>query len=93
MTKGKGFLQMHSVSGVGGGFSHNLDYELNTHNLIKETDYGKQEEAKEESKHSGQAISTDKSGHVHIFDHGRELACNDNYSNRSEYARDIDERT
>lgn len=91
MTIAKGFLQMHSVSGVGGG---SLDFHLDTHSLIRETDYGKQEEAREESKHNERAISTDKSGHVHVFDHGRELACNDYHSSsRSEYARDIDERT
>ena len=90
MIKGNGFLQMFTVGGVGGG---SLDFHLDTHHLVGQTDYGKQEEAREESKHSGSAVTTDRSGHTHIYDHGRELASNDSSGNRSEYPRDIDERT
>lgn len=74
MIRGNGFLQMFTVGGVGGG---SLDFHLDTHSLIKETDYGKQSDAREESKHSGRAVSTDKDGHTHIYEGGSELASND----------------
>ena len=90
MIKGNGFLQMFTVGGVGGG---SLDFHLDTHNLMSKTDYGKQEEAKQESKDSGRAVSTDRDGHTHIYHGGCELASNDSSGNRSEYPRDIDERT
>ena len=90
MIKGNGFLQMFSIPpvGGGGGTGAHLDFHLDTHNLIKETDYGKQSEAREESKHndSKSSSSTDKDGHVHYYDHGRDLASNDRSSDdRSGY--------
>jgi hypothetical protein len=90
MIRANGFLQMFTVGGVGGG---SLDFHLDTHHLIAQTDYGKQEEAREESKHSGSAVTIDRSGHTHIYERGCELASNESSGNRSEYPRDIDERT
>lgn len=80
MIKGNGFLQMFSIPPVSTG-AH-LDFHLDTHHLVKETDYGKQEAAKEESKHndSGKSASTDRNGHTHYYDHGNELASNDRSS-------------
>ena len=90
MIRGNGFLQMFTVGGVGGG---SLDFHLDTHHLIAQTDYGKQEQARNESNHGRSTISTDKSGQTHIYDRGCELASNDRSGSRSEYPRDIDERT
>lgn len=86
MTKSNGFLQMFTVSGVGGGGAGaHLDFHLDTHQVVKDTDYGKQSEAKEESKHndSGRSVSTDRDGHTHYYDHGNELASNDRSGNSS----------
>jgi hypothetical protein len=78
MIRTNGFVQMFTVGGVGGsGAGAHLDFHLDTHQLVKETDYGKQEAAKQESKDSGRAISTDKNGHTHIYEGGNELASND----------------
>ena len=74
MIKPNSFLHMHSINGVGGGFSHTLDFHWDSHKAIEKTDYGQQEKAREESKHSGSSISTDRDGHTHIYDHGCELA-------------------
>ena len=74
MIRSKGFLQMFSVSGVGGS----LDFHLDTHDIMSKTDYGKQTEAQEESKHnsSKSSISTDRDGTQHIYSDGCELASN-----------------
>lgn len=78
MIKGNGFLQMFSIPPVsGGGVSAHLDFHLDTHGLVSKTDYGKQEEARQESAHKGSAVSTDKDGHMHIYEGGNELASND----------------
>jgi hypothetical protein len=87
MIRGKGFLQMFSIPPVSSGAAApHLDFHLDTHNLIKETDYGKQSEAREESKHNDtkSSSSTDRDGHVHYYDHGRDLASNDDRSDRSD---------
>ena len=75
MRKMNGFMQMFSVSGVGGG---SLDFHVDTHHMMSKTDYGKQTEAREESKHnsSKSSISTDKDGTQHIYSGGSELASN-----------------
>lgn len=82
MTKTNSFLQMHSVSGVGGG---SLDFHVDTHDMMSKTDYGKQTEAREESKHnsSKSSISTDRDGRTHIYSGGSELASNDSSSSSS----------
>lgn len=78
MIRSKGFMQMFSVSGVGSGVGTHLDFHLDTHEIEKKTDYGKQTEAREESKHnsSKSSISTDRDGRTHIFESGSELASN-----------------
>ena len=78
MIKGNGFLQMFSIPPVsGGGVSAHLDFHLDTHGLVSKTDYGKQEEARNESIHHGSAIHTDQNGYQHVYQGGCELASND----------------
>lgn len=74
MITPKGFMQMFSVNSVGGG---SLDFHLDTHNIIHQTDYGKQQEAKDHSRHGGRSVSTDSKGQIHIFENGHEIASND----------------
>lgn len=80
MIKTNGFLQMFSIPPTGGTGAH-LDFHLDTHSLMSKTDYGKQEEARQESVHKGSAVSTDRSGHTHIYERGCELASNDRSEN------------
>ena len=77
MIRGNGFLQMFSIPPVGGVGGH-LDFHLDTHNLMSKTDYGKQQEAQEESKrHGGPAVYIDQKCDIHIYDNGSEMASND----------------
>ena len=89
MIKGNGFLQMFSIPPVGGGAGAHLDFHLDTHHLVKETDYGKQQGAKQESKDTGRSsISTDRDGRTHIYDGGRELASSSSSAAPMDYSND-----
>ena len=70
MTIAKGFLQMYSISGVGGG---SLDFHLDTHSLMRDTDYGRQEEARNDSRDGSSQASRDNDGSIHVYQNGSEL--------------------
>jgi hypothetical protein len=73
----KGFVQMFSINAVGGG---SLDFHLDTHRIYEQTDYGRQDRAREDSRHGNSSLSTDRDGHVHIYHDGCELASNQDFS-------------
>lgn len=74
MTK-KGFIQMFSIGGVGsGGFSHSLDVHADTHTPIHNTDYGRQNDARNESRDGGSTTHIDRDQTIHIYQDGCELA-------------------
>ena len=58
-----------------------LDFHLDTHYLMSQTDYGKKEEARQESADKeSKVIYTDKDHHMHIYDNGVELSSNSRHS-------------
>jgi hypothetical protein len=78
----KGFMQMFSIGAVGsGGFSHSLDAHLDTHTIVNNTDYGKQSEARDESKDGSTTTHFDRDQSMHIYQGGTELASNGNDRN------------
>lgn len=59
----------------GEGFAPNLEVEYNQHEAVHNTDYGQQQEAREESERSGEPqVYEDSSGNVHVYVNGGELA-------------------
>jgi hypothetical protein len=55
-------------------YATHLDFHLDTHSLVENTDYGRQEEARQESEDKGVSITTDDNGQIHVYENGDELA-------------------
>ena len=80
MKNASSFLQMFSVSGVGGGAGASLDFHLDTHDIVSKTDYGKHEEAREASQKSGFSSYKDSSDNYHYYQNGSSFASNNDHS-------------